>query len=38
MAALAKKTGSRFVKWFKKFREANKPPRKWYEQDITAFG
>ncbi len=38
MTALAKKTGSRFAEWFKKFREENKPPRKWHEQDLTAFG
>ncbi len=38
MAALVKRNGTRFAKWFKKFREQNKPPGKWYEQDVTAFG
>jgi hypothetical protein len=38
MAALAKKTRSRFAGWFKKFSEKNKPLGKWYEQDVTAFG
>jgi hypothetical protein len=33
MAALVKKTHSRFVRWFKKFKERNKSPYKWYEHD-----
>jgi hypothetical protein len=33
MVALAKQTKSRLVRWFKGFRERNKPPHKWYEHD-----
>ena len=33
MAALVRKTGSRLVRWFKQFKEANKSPYKWYEHD-----
>jgi hypothetical protein len=33
MAAM-KKTGTRFVGWFKKFREKNRPPYRWYEHSL----
>jgi hypothetical protein len=33
MVALAKQAQSRLVRWFKEFRERNKPPHKWYEHD-----
>ena len=33
MTALVKTTGSRMVRWFKQFREKNKPPHRWYEHD-----
>jgi hypothetical protein len=33
MVALAKQTKSRLVRWFKEFRERNKPSHKWYEYD-----
>jgi hypothetical protein len=33
MADLVKKRRSRFVRWFKKFSERNKPPYRWYEHD-----
>ncbi len=33
MTALVKKTRSRLVRWFKKVREKNRPPFKWYEHD-----
>ena len=31
MAAVAGQTKSRFTRWFKEFRERNRPPHKWYE-------
>jgi hypothetical protein len=34
MAALIKKTGSRIGRWFKQFREKNRPPYRWYDHDI----
>ena len=33
MVALAKQTKSRLVRWFKEFKERNRPPHKWYEHD-----
>jgi len=33
MATLVKPTQSRFVRWFKQIRKANKAPYKWYECD-----
>ena len=33
MAGLAKRTGFRLVRWFKEFKERNRPPHKWYEHD-----
>lgn len=33
MAATTKKTKSRLVRWFKDFRQRNKPPHQWYEHD-----
>jgi hypothetical protein len=33
MVRLAKQTKSRFVRWFKEFRERNTSPFKWYEHD-----
>jgi hypothetical protein len=33
MAAFVRTTGSRMVRWFKQFREKNKPPHRWYEYD-----
>ncbi len=34
MAALMKKTGSRIGRWFKEFREKNRSPYRWYENDV----
>jgi hypothetical protein len=33
MAALVKKTGSKFARWFKELKEKNRPPYRWYEHD-----
>ena len=33
MAALIRKTGSRIGRWFMHFREKNRPPYRWYEND-----
>jgi hypothetical protein len=33
MAALIKQTGSRLARWFKQFREKNRPKCRWYEHD-----
>jgi hypothetical protein len=29
-----KKTGTRLIRWFKQFREKNRPPRRWYEHSM----
>ncbi len=34
MAATVKKAGRQFTRWFKAFREKNRPPYKWYEHDL----
>jgi hypothetical protein len=34
MATLIKKTGSRIGRWFKEFREKNRSPYRWYENDV----
>jgi hypothetical protein len=33
MATLIRTTGSRIGRWFKQFREKNRPPQRWYECD-----
>ena len=33
MTALIMKTQSRIARWFKEFRERNRPPHRWYEHD-----
>jgi hypothetical protein len=33
MTAAVKESGARFVKWFKEFRQKNRPPYRWYEYD-----
>ena len=33
MTAALKKTGTRFARWFKAFREKNRPASRWYEHD-----
>lgn len=33
MVALVKQTQSRFARWFKKYRDENRPPYRWYEHD-----
>jgi hypothetical protein len=35
MTAMIKKTSSRFARWFKEFRERNRPPYRWYEHDTV---
>jgi len=34
MTAAMKKTGTRFSRWFKTFREKNQPPYGWYEHGL----
>jgi hypothetical protein len=29
-----KKTGTRLTRWFKQFREKNRPPHRWYEHSM----
>jgi hypothetical protein len=38
MAALIKKTQSRFTLWCKAFVAKNKPPHRWYEYDGPGIG
>jgi len=33
MVGLARQTKSRVFRWFKEFKERNRPPHKWYEHD-----
>jgi hypothetical protein len=30
---LKQREPSRFVRWFKKFRDKNRPPQRWYDYD-----
>ncbi len=34
MSAAIKRTSARFTRWFKAFREKNRPPYRWYEHSL----
>lgn len=38
MNALVRMTGSRIGQWFRRFREKNRPPYRWYDHDWAERG
>jgi hypothetical protein len=35
MTAMITKTSSRIARWFKEFKQRNRPPYRWYEHDTV---